>query len=293
MYVLTVCAADACIILHRILASHLCHIACRLVQLVSIDIVLLLSTVVLNSNRLQLHPGRLRLLKFAVLTLLAMHWNACIIAMIGNMAIKASLNSWIDVEDRTDLCNTGVSFMTEMSFWTNSDDDGSGPLPETIDERCIHRMKWTHQWLSGLYWAIVTMTTTGYGDVTPANTWEMAFVILAMIEAGFAFSFFIGNIAMLLRRADLRKMKYQESLETWENFIHKEHVPQILATRIRSYVEYMYTHPVPELPAFARESLPKTLLQDISGHLYTGILRNLPIFSSLSNAVLTVCLRTL
>ena len=40
--------------------------------------------------------------------------------------------SWLDIEDDSKLCDAKVSFATEFSFWTNSDDDGpDGPQPET------------------------------------------------------------------------------------------------------------------------------------------------------------------
>jgi CRP-like cAMP-binding protein len=226
--------------------------------------------------------------------------------------------------DNSAFSPQGVSFLTENQFVTNSDDDGDGPEGEiyrvrcvrvapgpnhmfltnsclsldkmfeiqvdTIcnhDCRCVDEMKWTHQWLMCLYWAVTTMTTCGYGDITPLNSWEMSFVIVALFEAGFAFSFFVGNIANLLKRQNLRLMKHQENLAVWDEVIHKSNLPKSVAERIRNHLQHAYDDPVSEMPVFARKDLPKTLLKDVSSHLYKQVLQRLPIFMSLDDNALT------
>ena len=48
-----------------------------------------------------------------------------------------------------------------------------------------------------------------------------------------------------------------------------------------------YQNPVVELPAFARQTLPKTLMKDVTAHLYKDVLQKLPLFTSLNDDVLT------
>ena len=108
--------------------------------------------------------------------------------------------------------------------------------------------------------------------------------------AGFAFSFFIGNIAMLLRRTNLKKMKHTDAEELWESFIYRERVPKALADSIRAHLMENFKNPVVDLPRFARDKLSTTLLKDITGHLYFKVLERLAIFRDVDQNVLVVCI---
>ena len=99
-------------------------------------------------DRLQLHPGRLRLLQFLLVISLTLHWNASLYTLFGKMAVNAATATWLDVDadDGASLCDAGVSFLTEDYLWTSHDEDGDGIAD--IRECCIYEMTWLNQYLS-------------------------------------------------------------------------------------------------------------------------------------------------
>jgi len=50
-------------------------------------------------------------------------------------------------------------------------------------------------YVSAMYWAIVTCTTVGYGDIVPINTYEKTLSILILILGVAFFSFILSDLA--------------------------------------------------------------------------------------------------
>jgi len=66
-------------------------------------------------------------------------------------------------------------------------------------------LSWWQQYFYALYWAIVTMATIGFGDLTPANYLETAVLCILMLVGTTVLSFnisSIGSIVESLRKVD-------------------------------------------------------------------------------------------
>ena len=56
----------------------------------------------------------------------------------------------------------------------------------------ISPVGFTKIYILTLYWSITTLTTIGYGDLSPGTRNEILFVIAYMVIAGFVFSLVMG-----------------------------------------------------------------------------------------------------
>ena len=68
------------------------------------------------------------------------------------------------------------------------------------------------QYLYSLYWSVITMTTVGYGDITPGTNIEYIFAIITALIGASLYAFVIGNIASILSNLDAAKTKFNKEI---------------------------------------------------------------------------------
>lgn len=93
------------------------------------------------------------------------------------------------------------------------------------------------------YWAIMTMTTVGYGDIVPQTGWETVVAILGMITGGFVFAFIVGSLSELAKRANPGDLIREEKYGLIGAMLHQgaaKSVDPNLARRIQAFYSNHY-----------------------------------------------------
>ena len=137
----------------------------------------------------------------------------------------------------------------------------------------------------GLYWTITTLTTVGFGDITPVGTRQVAYAMVVMGLGAAMYGYIIGNVASLLANIDVMRARHLGQMETINNFMRDRHVPRELQARVRDYYNYMWESRMGN-QAEILEDLPNSLHVDIALHLNRNILRKVPIFERASELFL-------
>ena len=92
------------------------------------------------------------------------------------------------------------------------------------------------EYLTALYWALTTLTTVGYGDITPTSDGERVYAAIAMIVGGSFYGFVVGAITSIVSDSDLNASAYHERVDlvaAWLN--HNRRLPMELKRVLRRY----------------------------------------------------------
>jgi len=119
-------------------------------------------------------------------------------------------------------------------------------------------------YLNALYWCITTLTTVGYGDVTPTNAPQTIYTMFVMLLGVGVYGFVIGNVANLLSKLDSAKTHYVANMERLSGFLRYRRVPTHLQLHIFDYYRHIWENRMGYDETSVLEDLPPTLRRELS-----------------------------
>lgn len=137
-----------------------------------------------------------------------------------------------------------------------------------------------------LYFAITTMASVGYGDITPMTNIERNFAMLFEVVGSLIAALFFANMAVLIAGIDTRGDRLREKMGEVNHYIKTRSIPKNLAQRMKDAVEYWWqVHSGLNVKDYLAD-IPVTLRIEIFSHIQKGCVDRCPIFVDLSQAFL-------
>jgi len=151
----------------------------------------------------------------------------------------------------------------------------------------------TRPYLGALYWTITTLTTVGYGDVTPTTSGQTVYAMSVMLLGVGLYGFVIGNMATLLTRMDMAKAQYLGTLERLTGFLRYRRIPSEVQRHIYDYYKYLWENRMGYDEASVLATLPPTLRQELSLVLKADLIEKVPFLHGASRELVSDLCREL
>jgi hypothetical protein len=146
----------------------------------------------------------LSMMKFFALMILSAHWMACLWGMLASVQGESTV-TWITVHDMQ---------------------KPHAPLNTPL-----------RKYAASLYFAVYTLTSTGYGDVAAQNMTEYFACAICMAVGAIFWAYTIGNFCSIVSTLDVHGITFRQTMDECNLMMEDRQLPAELRQRVRSYIQ--------------------------------------------------------
>ncbi|XP_040845403.1 potassium voltage-gated channel subfamily H member 6 isoform X2 [Ochotona curzoniae] len=194
------------------------------------------------------------------------HWLACIWYAIGNVErpyLEPKIG-WLD------------SLGAQLGKHYNGSDPASGPSVQD-------------KYVTALYFTFSSLTSVGFGNVSPNTNSEKVFSICVMLIGSLMYASIFGNVSAIIQRLYSGTARYHTQMLRVKEFIRFHQIPNPLRQRLEEYFQHAWSYTNGIDMNAVLKGFPECLQADICLHLHRGLLQHCPAFRGASKG----CLRAL
>uniref|UniRef100_A0A3Q4GX93 Potassium voltage-gated channel subfamily H member 7-like n=1 Tax=Neolamprologus brichardi TaxID=32507 RepID=A0A3Q4GX93_NEOBR len=191
------------------------------------------------------------------------HWLACIWYAIGFVERPYTETGWLD------------NLAEQLGKAYNETDSSSGPSVKD-------------KYVTALYFTLSSLTSVGFGNVSPNTNSEKIFSICVMVIGSLMYASIFGNVSAIIQRLYTGTTRYHTQMLRVKEFIRFHQIPGSLRQRLEEYFQHAWTYTNGIDMIAVLKGFPESLQADICLHLHRSLLQNCKAFRGGSQACLRV-----
>ncbi|XP_037348412.1 potassium voltage-gated channel subfamily H member 6 isoform X2 [Talpa occidentalis] len=136
---------------------------------------------------------------------------------------------------------------------------------------------------------ICSLTSVGFGNVSPNTNSEKVFSICVMLIGSLMYASIFGNVSAIIQRLYSGTARYHTQMLRVKEFIRFHQIPSPLRQRLEEYFQHAWSYTNGIDMNAVLKGFPECLQADICLHLHRALLQHCPAFQGASKG----CLRAL
>lgn len=229
-------------------------------------------------NRISLKGSTLYMIKYIVFILISCHWMACVWAFFG---VLYSDDLDCDVSWRFSLADFGGRDPGNPDDWVGKSWLVAWALARA-SQSSMSPCNTFHIYLASMYWAAMTMTSTGYGDILPQSPGEYVVCTIINLASSIFWAYIIGAACAVMANMDPEETEFQQMLDAFNAMAEDQSLPNHIRYRGREYIREGRYHMHTVRNKMAMEYLGPDLQSTVSQQMAEHYLNNIWFFKATS-----------
>ncbi len=135
---------------------------------------------------------------------------------------------------------------------------------------------------TAVYWTVTTLTTVGYGDITPHTNLARIMTIITMIIGVGMYGFVIGNVSTILVNANTFKAAQKKKMNDLATYMEYYKVPKHLQDEVFIFYAHLLDNSLSADDGDIIADLPAALQNELRVYSNLRMIEKVPLFQGLS-----------
>nr|XP_056711471.1 potassium voltage-gated channel subfamily H member 3 [Euleptes europaea] len=236
-----------------------------------------------NLDRYSQYSAVVLTLLMTVFALLA-HWVACIWYFIGQREVESSPSQLPGIGWLQELARRLETPYYLVQRNSSSEEDSANRTAPPMNGstwELVGGPSLRSAYITSLYFALSSLTSVGFGNVSANTDSEKIFSICTMLVGALMHAVVFGNVTAIIQRMYARRFLYHSRTRDLRDYIRIHRIPPPLKQRMLEYFQATWSASNGIDTHELLQSLPDELRADIALHLHKELLQ-LPLFEGAS-----------
>ncbi len=135
------------------------------------------------------------------------------------------------------------------------------------------------QYNKAAYWAITTLATIGYGDITPSTNGGRIFTMFIELLGVALYGIVLGNISKLIIERDRHQQAMRDKLYDLNLFMKHYEIPQSLQKEVYAITSHLSGQKVSENDEMIIKDFPENIKDELTLFTKIHLFKKIPIFN--------------